>query len=59
MHAPVHLSGDMWVSGRAAPLVKRRIREMRQGKDKWGSIQYREKSLNNFVARLRALEARR
>ncbi len=59
MKAPINLSGDLWVAGRACPLVKRRIRHLRLGKDNTGSIAYREKSLNNFVARLRALEARR
>ena len=59
MKGPINLSGDLWVAGRACPLVKRRIRHLRRGKDNGGSIAYREKSMNNFVARLRALEARR
>ena len=49
MHAPVHLSGDLWVAGRAAPLVKRRIRAIRRGKDKWGSIRSPFTEWNNWT----------
>ena len=58
MKAPLHLSGDLWVQGRAAPLVKSRLRALLRDIDTRGGMQYREKSLNNFTARLRALEAR-
>ena len=50
--APLHLSGDLWVSGRVGAKITRRIHHLRLGKDEWESIQYREKPLNNFVARL-------
>ena len=33
--APIHISGDLWVSGRAAPLVKHRIRHLREGRTDW------------------------
>ena len=59
MKAPVNLAGALWVNGQAAPIVKRRIRENPNSSKRWGSIRHREKALNNFVARLRALEARR
>ncbi|KAK0509806.1 hypothetical protein JMJ35_008200 [Cladonia borealis] len=59
MKAPLDLSGDLWVQGRAARLVKSRLRVLLRGIDTRGGMQYREKSLNNFTARLRALEARR
>lgn len=59
MAAPLHLSGDLWVRGVAAPIVKRRLVHLRGADDTRGGRRYRERSLNNFVARLRALEARR
>ena len=56
--ADLRLSGELWVNGQADPIVKRRLRYLLRGIDTHGGKQYREKSLNNFVARLRALEAR-
>ena len=37
-HAPIHLSGDLCVCGRAAPLVKCRIRHLREGRTDWAAF---------------------
>lgn len=56
---PIDLSGDLWVSSQTAPIIKRRIRHLRLVCDRWSAINHRGKTLNNVIARLRALEARR
>ena len=58
--AALLLDGQQWVRGPAGTIVKRRIREITRGIYRSNrSKAIADRKINNFVARMRALEARR